>query len=341
MKYQSTIGIDLGDKTNCYCEIDHSGKVIDQGSVVNRPEPMKVFMREHSESVLVVETGPQTGWVVDLSRDLGVKMIVANSRKTASIWKSRNKSDRHDAQELARLARADESLLSPVTMRQRKSRLDLVVIKAREALVEQRTHLVNAMRAMSKNFGYFLKTTSAKCFENQIDIPQELKKSLEGLVKVVKALNVQIKRYDRAIETMGKNYPETQKLRKIKGVGPITSLAYVLLLEDHRKFNKSRDVGAYLGLKPRRDQSGEMDKQLGISKVGSALLRRLLVNCSQYILARGEDSELKRFGQKLAKRGGRAAMKKAVIAVARKLAVLLHALWKSDEPYQALKTQAS
>jgi len=336
----SMIGMDLGDKKNWYCVLRVNGEVEERGSVSNDPESMRVFLKKHKGSELAIETGVHTGWIVDLCEQEGVKWIVANSREVKSIWKSCNKSDSRDAEQLARLARADRKLLKPVQIRKRAHRLDLGWIKGRESLVNARADLVNTLRSIAKNFGYRLKETSTKCFSGQIELPEELKGCLTGVLKSIGSMSEEIKKYDQMILAQEKNYPEIKKLKAVPGVGPITSLAYVLILEEPGKFKSSREVGAYLGLKPKRDQSGEIDKKLGISKMGNSMLRRLLVNCAQYILGKfGPDSDLKRFGLKLIQRGGRAAKKKAVIAVARKLAVLLHALWKSEKPYQALKLQ--
>jgi len=134
-------------------------------------------------------------------------------------------------------------------------------------------------------------------------------------------------------------YPETELLRAIKGVGPITALAFVLILEDPERFSKSRQVGSFIGLTPSRDQSGEIDKQLRITKAGNPLLRRLLVGAAQYILGPfGEACDLRRFGLKLSARGGKNAKRRAVVAVARKLTVLLYRLWRHGEIYGPLYT---
>jgi len=133
-------------------------------------------------------------------------------------------------------------------------------------------------------------------------------------------------------------YPVTAQLRQVRGVGPLTALVYVLVLGDPRRFAKSRKVGSYVGLRPRQDQSGERDVPLGITKAGSPLLRRLLLQCAHYILGpHGEDCDLKRYGDRIAARGGKVAKRKAVVAVARKLSVLLHRLWMTGEVYERLR----
>jgi transposase len=158
-------------------------------------------------------------------------------------------------------------------------------------------------------------------------------------VKTVADLSGQIRNYDKQIETMAEQrYPEVKILTQICGVGVLTALTYVLVLEDPHRFKKSRSVGAYLGLRPRLNQSGQSDRQLRITKAGDSLLRRLLVGSGQYILGPfGPDCDLRRWGLTLAARGGKNAKKRAVVAVARKLAVLLHRLWITGEAYEAFR----
>jgi len=153
------------------------------------------------------------------------------------------------------------------------------------------------------------------------------------------ALSDCIKVYDERIEKLGQDkYAHTELLRQVKGVGPLTSLAYVLTLENPDRFAKSRDVGPYLGLVPKQEESGDSQPQLGISKVGDVMLRRLLVGSAHYILGPfGPDTDLRRYGLRLCERGGKNAKKRAAVAVARKLAVLLHRLWISGEVYEPLR----
>jgi transposase len=173
---------------------------------------------------------------------------------------------------------------------------------------------------------------------------RSLDHALGPILEQIGALTQRIRDYDRQLETISKErYPETELLRQVEGVGPLTALTLVLTLEDPYRFEKSRSVGAYLGLVPARDQSGDRDPQRRISKEGDELLRRLLVSGAHYILGPfGSDSDLRRHGQKIATRGAKNSKKRAVVAVARKLAVLLHSLWISAEVYEPLRnTQRS
>ena len=170
-------------------------------------------------------------------------------------------------------------------------------------------------------------------------IPEALRPALDPILETIGSLTGRIRDYERQLETLSKKcYPETELLRQVEGVGPLTALTFVLTLEDPYRFEKSRSVGAYLGLVPARDQSGERDPQKRISKEGDEMLRRLLVSGAHYVLGPfGSDSDLRRHGEKIASRGGKNAKKRAVVATARKLSVLLHSLWMSGEVYEPLR----
>jgi len=259
------------------------------------------------------------------------------------IWDSDKKDDTRDAEMLARIARFDPHLLYPIHHRGKKAQVDLGVIKARDILVKARSILIGHARGSVKSIGQRLSACSAEAFHGRLlqEMPTELKPALEPVMKSIEELSIRIRQYDKQIEQLcTERYPETEKLRAISGVGPITSLAFVLTLEESSRFDNSRAVGPFLGLTPKRDQSGKTDKQLGITKAGDSYMRRLLVGSAQYILGVfGPDCDLRRFGLKLAARGGKNAKRRAVIAVARKLGVLMHHLWKTGAVYDPLYQQ--
>ena len=244
---------------------------------------------------------------------------------------------------LARIARFDPQLLYPIHHRSAESYEDLAVIKARDMLVKSRTMLITHVRGTVKSVGKRISTCGADVFHKRLleEMPSELCAALEPIMKSIEELTCRIRHYDNLIKELSSTkYPETERLRQIGGVGPVTALAYVLTLEESSRFDKSRSVGAFLGMTPKRDQSGKIDKQLGITKAGDTYLRALLVGCAQYILgAFGPDCDLRRFGLALAVRGGKNGKRRAVVAVARKLAVMMHALWKSDEVYDPIYQQ--
>jgi transposase len=174
-------------------------------------------------------------------------------------------------------------------------------------------------------------------------MPPGLAQALRPVVEQIAEMTLKIKQYDRQIQQLGQTqYPETQALLKVHGVGHLTALTFVLTLGSKERFKQSRDVGCYLGLRPRRSQSGDRDPQLGITKAGNTYLRSLLIECANHILRRhGRDSSLRQWGLHLASRGGEQARNKAVVAVARKLAILLHHLWTTQATYMPFYERAA
>jgi len=338
---QLTIGLDLGDRFSCYCVLDEAGEIILEQKLPTTPEAMRRAFEKMPRSRMALETGTHSPWVSRLLKQLGHEVIVAHARNVRLIGDSRRKDDRIDARTLARLARIDPQLLSPVRHRSAKAQIHLTVIRARAGLVSARTALVNTARGLAKSYGQRLR----KCGTQQVSremaagLSAELREAREPLLTEVESLNERIKEYDRRMEQMAKkDYPEVQLLQQVKGVGELIALTYVLTIEDPHRFRKSRDVGCFLGLRPGRRNSGQSEPQMHISKEGDRYLRTLLVQGAHYILGPfGEDSDLRRWGLKLAERGGKNAKKRAIIAVARKLAVLLHRLWVSGEVYEPLR----
>lgn len=335
-----TIGMDLGDKTNLVCLVDNSGIVQQSKSIDNNMESIKTFFRKYKGTTVAIEAGTHSPWISRLLSSLGCKVLVGNPRKLRSIWESDNKTDLRDAEMLARIARFDPNLLYPIQHKGEQAQADLALLHSRDLLVRTRSSQINHVRGTVKSFGQRLPSCSTECFHKKVisHIPLQLQQGLGPVLVLIAQINTQIKDLDKEIERISsERYPETELLKKVKGVGPLTALAFVLTLENPYKFAKSRQVGSYLGLTPRRDQSGETDKQLRITKAGSPFLRKLLINSAQYILGPfGEDSNLQRFGLRLASQGGKNARRKAVVAVGRKLSVLLHRLWKCGEIYDPL-----
>jgi transposase len=272
---------------------------------------------------------------------LGHEVIVAHARNVRLIGGSSRKDDRFDARTLARLARIDPGLLGPVRHRSAKAQIHLTVIRARAGLVSARTALVNAARGLTKSYGERLQKCSTQQMnrESAKGLRQELRDALDPLLAEIESLNARIAEYDRRIEQIAKEvYPQVALLKQVKGVGTLIALTYVLTLDDPHRFRRSRDAGCFVGLRPGRRNSGMSQPQLHISKEGDRYLRTMLVQGAHYILGPfGEDSDLRRWGMKLAERGGKNAKKRAVVAVARKLAVLLHKLWVSGEVYEPLR----
>lgn len=335
-----TIGMDLGDKNHVVCVFNAAGDVVTETTVKNDRESIDTLFCKYKEATVAIEASTHSPWISRQLAKLGCDVLVGNPRKLRVIWDSDDKTDKRDAKMLAQIARFDPKLLYPITHRGKQAQIDLEILQARDNLVKNRTNLINHIRGSVKAQGERLLSCSTDSFHKKIEesLPDFLKETLMPMVEIVGQLTGQIKEYDRKIELISKEkYPETELLRKIKGVGPVTALAFVLILEDPERFTKSRQVGNFVGLTPRRDQSGEIDKQLRITKAGNPFLRRLLVGAAQYILGPfGEDCDLKSFGLRLSANGGKNAKRRAVVAVARKLAVLLHRLWRHGEIYEPL-----
>ena len=331
------IGLDLGDKHSHLTVLDQECELIEETRL---PTTKASFQRKFSTLQpcrIAMEVGAHSRWSSHQLRELGHDVIVANARKLRAIYHNPRKGDRADAETLARLARLDPALLSPIHHRTPQAQADLAVLRSRDAIVRSRTLLINHARSIVKSSGARLPSCSADSFAHKVapDVPETLHPALLPILETIASLTKQIKSYDQKSEELcSQRYPETKLLRRISGVGPLTSLAFILTLEEPRRFQKSRQVGPALGLVPKRDQSGDNDPQLRITKTGDPYLRRLLVSSAQYILGPfGPDCDLRRWGLKLAERGGKNAKKRAVVGVARKLAILLHYLWRTGEIY--------
>jgi transposase len=336
-----TIGLDLGDRSSHYCILDEAGNVILERNLPTTPKAIQQVFRKIPRSRIALETGTHSPWVSRQLTELGHEVIVAHARNVRLIGESSRKDDQLDARTLARLARIDPGLLGPVRHRSAQAQLHLTVIRARAALVGTRTALVNAARGLTKSYGERLR----KCGTEQMNresakgLSPQLRDALDPLLGEIESLNQRIAEYDRRIEQIAKEVrPEVARLKQVKGVGTLIALTYVLTLDDPHRFRRSRDAGCFLGLRPGRRNSGQSEPQLHISKEGDRYLRTLMVQGAHYILGPfGQDSDLRRWGLKLAERGGKNAKKRAVVAVARKLAVLLHKLWVSGEVYEPLR----
>jgi transposase len=339
---QTTAGLDLGDKYSYLCLIDqHSGEVMEEGRLRTTPEAFRRRFAPERPMRIAIEAGTHSPWASRVLEECGHEVLVANARKLRLIYSNKRKADEIDAENLARLARVDPKLLYPLKHRGEEAQAHMAIVRSRQALVDCRTQLVNHVRGAVKSFGHRLPKCPARTFHKRAPehVPEPLMPALGPILEQIGSLTERIRQYDLKLEAISEeSYPETALLRRVEGIGPLTALTFVLTVEDPYRFEKSRSVGAYLGLVPARDQSGERDPQRRISKEGDEMLRKLLVSGAHYVLGPfGSDSDLRRHGEKIASRGGKNAKKRATVAVARKLAVLLHSLWVSGEVYEPLR----
>src|SRR2546423_5010941 len=339
-----TVGLDLGDRCSWYCVLAEVGSVLLEQRLSTTPKAMREVFSAMPYCRIALETGMHSPWVSRLLSEFEHEVIVAHARNVRLIGESRKKDDRPDARTLARLARIDPQLLCPVKHRSAKAQADLTVIRARAGLVRARTALVNTARGLAKSYGERLRGCNVRNMnpEKAEGLSPELQAALQPLLGALESLSERIAEYNQEIETLAKeSYPQVALLKQVKGVGTLIGLTFLLTLEDPRRFRKSRDVGCYLGLQPGRRISGQSEPQMHISKEGDPYLRTLLVQGAQHILGPfGVDCDLRRWGLKLAERGGKSGKKRAIIATATKLAVLLHHLWVSGEAYEPLRNNS-
>lgn len=342
---EETIGIDLGDRSHRICILDRMGIITQESSIINDYIALKMLAANHPDARFVMEVGTHSPWISAYLRELGCEVIVGNARKLKAISEHERKCDELDARTLAKIGRMDVDLLYPINHVSQEALTDRLVISSRENLVNDRKRMTQSIRGSVKALGRRIDSCSPEVFPARAraalaDVP-ELLDTIEATLECIETMNRSIKKLDDKLDKLSaEKYPVTEILQQVAGVGPITAIAFVLAIEDPNRINETRNVGAYFGLVPGRSQSGDSDPQKGISKTGNPYVRKLLTQCAQYILgAHGPDCDLRQFGERRMEKGGdtkqaaKGAKKKAITAVARKLAVLLLSLWKSGATY--------
>jgi transposase len=337
-KGEVVCGLDLGDRFSLVWLIGKAaGEAVGEDRVATTPAALTAYFGKVPPMRIALEVGTHSPWVSRLLTELGHDVLVANARKVRLISQNRSKDDRIDAEYLARLARVDPKLLAPIRHRGPQAQVDLAVLRSRNALVKARTGLINHVRGVVKATGHRLPGASAESFAAtaMTALPPELRQALAAVLDTIAALSATIRTYEDQLTALATHsYPETALLRQVHGVGLLTSLAFVLTIEDPARFRRSRNVGAYFGLVRARQRSGDSDPELHITKHGDPFMRKLLVGCAHHILGPfGKDCDLRRYGEALAAGGSKRAKKRAVVAVARKLAVVLHRLWVDHASY--------
>lgn len=337
-KLTQTLGIDIGDRCSNFCLISAGGSVLDEGRVSTAKEALSMLFDRIDSVRIVIEACGHVHWIAELAEARGHEVVVANPRELRLISKSGRKNDRNDARVLAKLGRVDPELLRPIKLRNEACRATRALLHARDQLVRTRTKLVTFTRGQVKSFGGRIPSCSAQSFHKRAaaHVPDALRNVLRPMLEALAAIEAQIRNYDAQTERISKErHPETHVLRQVRGVGPVLALAYAATIEDPDRFSSSRTVGNYVGLAPKLYDSGAKSPELRISKCGDRHLRRLLVNAASYILGPfGGDSDLRRYGQRLAQSGSQRDKARARIAVARKLACLLHHLWRTGSVWE-------
>ena len=334
------LGIDLGDHFSQFVALDGAGERVAEGRVPTTAEAFEKQFGTIGPKIMAIETGTHSPWVCRLLRRLGHRVTVANSRKLRLIYENRQKNDKVDAEYLARLVRVDPKLLSPVEHRSASAQQIVAVLRSRDALVKSRSRLITFVRGVVKSVGSRVPPCSAEGFVKRArPVSALISVALEPILVMIEQLGTQIVAFDRYVERLAKTeYRDAPVLMQVTGVGALTAVAYIATVGDPGRFQKSRTAGAWVGLVPGQRASSESNPQQRITKEGDTYLRSLLINCAHYILGRfGPDCDLRRHGEAIAARGGKNAKKRAVVAVARKLAVLLHRLWRTRAVYEPLR----
>lgn len=337
------IGFDLGDENSHYCLISAEGEVELRGKVPTERTALSELIMRLPPARMVLEASTQSHWVAALMRSLDREVYVANPRRIPLLTQSSRKTDRNDAEILARIGRLDVQLLSPVHERSEICMRLRASLRARSLLVRSRVRVVNSIRSTLKVFGHKPLSCAPEYVAARIlpTVPSDLRPTLEPLFATLQTLNEQIKGFDEhLVASCDQHFPETGVLRQVRGVGPLVALAFITAIGDPRRFKDSRCVGSYLGLTPKSHQSGSSDPRLRISKEGDGTVRSLLVTAATHIMRRSApDSDLKQFAKRIAASGTPRDKGRARIAVARKLAVLLHRLWLTGEVYEPFRAE--
>jgi len=345
-QFGTFIGVDLGDTKHAVCVTDKDGVILEEFTLINHRDELIRLAERFPEATLAIEVGTHSPWISRLLTVEGMKVVVANARKLRAIYQNDRKCDALDARMLAKLVRVDPDLLSPIQHGSEQAQKDLVAIKLRDSLVRQRVNIIGSIRGILKSVGIRLPASSSSSFHKKaselLDKHPEIRPAIEPALASLEEITRQVRCYERQIDQATReHHPEALHLQQIPSIGPITSLAFVLAVEDPSRFEDPRDIGPYLGLVPRREQSGDTDRALPITKSGNGYVRKLLVQSAQYLLGHfGPDCALRRHGLKLAAKGGKAAKKKAIIAIARKLAVLMLVMWQRGSDYEPFPGQA-
>ena len=332
-----TIGLDLGDKWSEYVALDAEGRRVGAGRVRSTADGFAKLSALHDGAFVVMETGTHSPWAAAQFGTWGHRVAVANSSELALVTASVRKSDRRDAEILARLGRADVELLHPVAQRKPETQLLLSKLRARRTMVRSRTMLVNSVRGTAKSLGTRTAPCSADSFHRKALAwaSPELRDAVKFEMAAIAALTEQILLADAELEALAASMPAVAAMRQVPGVGLLIALTFALTIEDPTRFARRADAAAYFGLAPGRRQSGERDPKMGITKRGNAEARSLLVQGAHYVLgAHGPDCALRRWGLALERTKGK---RTAIVATARKLAVLMLALWATGERYDPMR----
>jgi len=330
-------GLDVSMKETFICIVDSQGKKISEASIETDPNEIASYFSQLNISIEKVglESGSLSHWLTDELRRLELPVICIDARHIAAILSVKvNKTDRNDARGIADAMRCN--LYKEVAVKNKGQIALCTLLNSRKQLVDQRVQLLGCIRGLLKPYGIRLKSLKNSMYAEQIreelkSIPLVAVNSIEQLLFALEGIIKSIKELDLEVQKEIKEREDAQLLMSIPGVGPITSLKFIAEISDPGRFKRSKSVGAYVGMTPRQYSSGEIHKQGRISKCGSKELRTLLMEAGIVILTRTKSwSKLKAWGLRLMKKHG---LKKAAVAVGRKLGVIMHRMLVTGEPF--------
>jgi transposase len=328
--------LDVSKEETAFCVKDAAGKVLARGKVSTEPAALFEMLREHClcPERIVLETGTMSGWLARDLGDLGLPVDVIDARQAHAVMKlQHNKTDAGDAELLAEIART--GFCRAVAIKSEVAQEVRVLLKARAHLVRQRRDTENAIRGLLGSLGLRFPKGAGKLawrVRTALEARPDLQATIEPLLCSVEALKRAIARLDETVTARAKAAPACRVLMSVPGVGPVTALAFAATIDEPERFAKSRTVGAYLGLTTRRFQFGEMDYSGHISKHGDAMVRSLLYEAANSMLTVVRKAHpLKDWARRIRRRSGH---KKACVALARKLAVILHRMLITGELFR-------
>lgn len=331
------VGLDVSQKMTAICVVDKDGRRIWRGQCLSLPEQISVALRRYAgdKARIGIETGAMTPWIVHELRNLGFEVVCLDARHARAALKMQiNKNDQNDAEGLAQIVRV--GWYRSVHVKSFDSHRARAILGARTQLVGMTTRLSNHIRGVLKTFGLLAGPTRGLPFDRKVEVLLEGRSDVAPIVRPMlvawRQLRAQIAAFDKAIRAMVRMSGASRLLMSVPGVGLLSALAYVSTVEDPSRFARSRSVGAHLGLTPRQYQSGEVDRSGRISRCGDTLTRTLMYEAAGVILTRVKRaSGLRDWATAIARRSGPG---KARVALARKLSVILHSIWRSGEPFR-------
>jgi len=338
------VGMDVSLKETSICVVDECGEVVSEGSVTSNPEVIASFLADKAADAVRIglESGPTSTWLWHELRALGLPVICIDARHAkAALSMQINKSDRNDAAGIARIMQA--GWYREVQVKRLVCHAVRAVLNSRALVVKMKRDLENQIRGHLKNFGLVIGKVGGNMFTARVrelvaDV-RLLQQAIGPLLTVRDSVVVEIAAFDRKLLKLARDDDNSRRLMTIPGIGPITALAFVAVVDQPARFKRSRSVGAYIGLTPRRYASGEVDRTGHISKCGDQMLRSYLFEAAGVLLTRvAKWCGLKAWGLRLVKRIG---FKKARVAVARKLAVIMHRMWSDGTDFQWSKEEAA